>query len=214
MTVPLIVVGAGGFGRETLDVVQAMNAGSGEPPFELLGVVDSAPSDLNLMRLAARGVPWLGTIPEWLAGRNSAMYLIGVGNPVARQRIDHQFSSAGLLPATAVHPSSTVGTGLLLGAGSIICGGVQVSTNVTLGRHVHLNPNCTVGHDSTLGDYASVNPAATVSGDVTVESEVLVGAGAVILQGLHIGRSAVVGASACVVRDVATSQTVKGVPAR
>ena len=36
MAEPLVVVGAGGFGREVIDVVEAMNAASATPVFEVI----------------------------------------------------------------------------------------------------------------------------------------------------------------------------------
>lgn len=214
MSTPLIIIGAGGFGRETLDVVEAINRAASELVFNVLGVVDANPSAENLARLDARGIPYLGTDSAWLDGGVRADYLIGIGNPAARKVVDAAFTSAGFSAATAVHPAATIGSAVTIGEGSIVCGGVQVSTNVSLGRHVHLNPNSTIGHDSDLRDFVSINPAATISGEVTLGPCTLIGAGAVVMQGIAIGAGALVGASACVVRDVPHAKTVKGVPAR
>lgn len=202
----LVVVGAGGFGREALDVVEAVGS------HRLLGVLDDSPSDLNLERLAARGIRYLGSVGQWTAAGDRAEYLIAIGSPAARERVAAQF--AGYTAATLVHPLAGVGSANVIGAGSIVCAGVQISTNVRIGRHVHLNPSAVVGHDTVIDDFVSVNPAATISGDVRVGQRVLVGAASVILQGLCVGADAVVGAAACVVRDVAPGATVKGVPAR
>lgn len=212
MTVPLVVIGAGGFGRETLDVVEAINAA--QPTFDLLGVIDDAPSEVNVQRLAARGVAHLGSAADWIASSASASFIVGVGSPEVRKRIVAQFTAAGMTAATAVHPAAHIGSRVQIGQGSVVCAGVHISTNVRLGIHVHLNPNATVGHDSQLDDYVSVNPGAILSGDVVVEERVLAGAGSVVLQGLRVGAGATIGASACVVRDVEPGSTVKGVPAR
>ncbi|HVV76623.1 MAG TPA: NeuD/PglB/VioB family sugar acetyltransferase [Mycobacteriales bacterium] len=214
MTKPLVVIGAGGFGRETLDVVEAMN--SERPSFELVGVLDDAPSETNLARLSFRGVQFLGAIGEWLAQgpREGFSFAVAVGNPSTRRQLVGAFERANCAPATLVHPASTVGAMSELGPGAVVCAGAQISTNVRTGRHVHLNPNATIGHDAALGDFVSVNPAATVSGECVVEEGVLLGAGCVVLQGLTVGRGAVVGAAACVVRSVDPGQVVKGVPAR
>ena len=214
MSIPLIIVGAGGFGREELDVVAAINRASAKPKFNVLGVVDANPSAQNLARLETRGVVYLGTDCDWLSGAVRSEYLVGIGNPAVRQRVDAAFSLAGFSAATAVHPAATIGSAVTIGEGSIVCGGVQISTNVTLGRHVHINPNATIGHDAVLQDFVSVNPAATVSGEVVVSRCALIGAAAVILQGLRVGSAALVGASACVTSDVQDGLTVKGVPAR
>jgi hypothetical protein len=69
MTSPerVVVVGASGFGRECLDVLEAMVAAGSA--VEVVGVVDDGPSDLNLERLTARGTPHLGPVDGWLGNR-------------------------------------------------------------------------------------------------------------------------------------------------
>ncbi|GHD41705.1 acetyltransferase [Mycetocola manganoxydans] len=213
MTVPLVIIGAGGFGREALDVVAAMNE-THRNRFEIVGVVDSAPSLVNISRLEDRGISYLGTETEWLSNGNDASFVVGVGDPIMRSTIAARWIDAGRSPVTLVHPSAIVGGMSTIGAGSVVCAGVQISTNVRLGEYVHLNPNVTVGHDSALERCVSINPGAIVSGEVQIGTGSLVGAGAVILAGLNIGRDSVVGAAACVVRDVEASTVVKGVPAR
>ena len=214
MITPILVVGAGGFGRETLDVVEAVNAAAGVPVFEVLGVVDDAPSTENLLRLKSRQVEHLGGIDAWLSGGSRANYILAVGDPTTRRGLVERFASHGLTSPTIVHPSTVLGSQVVLGAGTVVCAGVQISTNVEIGSHVHVNAHATIGHDTILADYVSINPAATVSGECTVANGVLVGAASVVLQGLHISAGSTVGAGACVVRDVEPGATVKGVPAR
>ncbi|WP_247629306.1 NeuD/PglB/VioB family sugar acetyltransferase [Microbacterium croceum] len=209
----MVVVGGGGFGRETLDVLDALIA-AGEP-LETLGVLDASPRGDDLAQLAARGVAYLGTDAEWLSGAaKDVRFVVAIGDPAIRRRVAEKFADAGLRAATLIHPKATIGSQARIGRGVVVAAGVQVSTNVTLGAHVHLNPASVIGHDAVLSDFVSVNPGAIVSGHVRVEAGVLLGAGSVVLQGLAVGEGATVGASACVTKDVSPHQVVVGVPAR
>ncbi|WP_181309849.1 NeuD/PglB/VioB family sugar acetyltransferase [Nocardioides campestrisoli] len=211
----LVVVGAGGFGREVLDVVDAI----GPDSWQVVGVVDDGPTEKNLELLARRDVAYLGTLESLLAQRDAGSvtashYVVGIGSPAVRRAVAERLDAAGLQPATLVHPTVTTGFDVTVGPGSVVCAGVRLTTNIRLGRHVHLNLNTTVGHDTVIGDYVSANPLASISGDCVLEDEVLVGVAGVVLNGLTVGRGSVVGGSACVVKDVPPGVVVKGIPAR
>lgn len=214
MTEPIVVVGGGGFGREVLDVIEAINSQDVNPPFQLLGVIDDSPSEENLARLATRSVKYLGGITEFLETEQNVAYAIGIGSPRTRRRVAALLDEAGCWPAILVHPSVTMGAQVSIAAGTVICAGVRLTTNIAIGCHVHINLNATIGHDTLISDFVSINPLASISGGCSLEADVMVGVGGVILQGLRIGEGSVVGACACVVRDVPPGVVVKGVPAR
>lgn len=213
MTDRIVVVGAGGFGREVLDVIEA-RVESGDS-LELLGVIDSGPREADLERLADRRIAYLGTEREWIRSmRGDERFVVAIGSPTIRRTVAERLSGFGLSALTVVHPRAVIGSRSKLGAGVVVTSGVQISTNVSLGDHVHLNPGCIIGHDAILRDYVSVNPGAIVSGNVEVEQGSLLGAGSTILQGLIIGERSVVGAAACVTKNVDPGTTVVGIPAR
>jgi len=214
MTTPLVIIGAGGFGREALDVAEAVNRASEEPRFSIRGIVDDGPSQASLLRLRDRGVEWLGSLHAWLKTDPDSHYVIAIGSPSARSAVAAELERSGRTAETLIHPTAVIGSLASIGLGAVICSGVQVSTNVSLGAHAHVNPSATIGHDAKLADFVSVNPGAIISGEVDVKSSVLIGAGAVILQGLTVGAGATIGAAACVTRDVSSGATVKGVPAK
>jgi sugar O-acyltransferase (sialic acid O-acetyltransferase NeuD family) len=204
---PLVIVGAGGHAREMLDVVRAMNAST--PTFDVLGFVDDGHPDTSL--LDQLGTPFLGPMSE--LEKLGAAYVIGVGMPEPRKRIDQQLSALGLEPAVLVHPRASIGADVELGPGSVVCAHASITTHVRTGRHVHLNLGARVAHDSVVADYGTLLPNATVSGDVTLEEGVMLGTNSAVIQGLRVGAWTVVGAGAVVIRDLPAGVTAVGVPA-
>lgn len=219
-TMPLVIVGAGGHGREVFDVVRAIN--DVEPTWEVRGFVADGGGDLD--EIGALSVPYLGSINQLETGEASTTeaaasgvamrFVIGIGSGAVRRSIDERLTRAGWAPATVVHPSATIGARCELGPGTVITAGVRLTTNVRLGRHVHLNLNSTVSHDCVLGNFVTLSPGVNVTGHVRLEDGVECGTGAAILPGVTVGRDTRIGAGAVVTKDCPPGCTMVGVPAR
>lgn len=202
----IVIVGAGGFGRECLDIVEAIQRNG--TAIEFLGFLDDGGGDPELLR--RRSTSCLGPTSAAPAG---ARYVIAIGDGEARRRIDEQLTVQEHSAVVLVHPQATIGSDCRIGTGTILNAGARATTNITLGRHVQLHANSTVGHDAVIGDFVSVFPGATISGSVLLGSGVTIGTGANVLPGVRIGDGASVGAGAVVTRDVDPGATVVGVPA-
>ena len=137
-------------------------------------------------------------------------YVIAVAKPEVRKAIHERVEKVAAEEVVLVHSMAWIGDRVELGSGAIVAAHSSVLTNVPLGKQVHVNLGCTIGHDVTLGDYATLSPGVHLSGGVTVGEQVLIGAGAVLLPGVSIGEGAVVGAGAVVTEDVPPWTTAVG----
>ena len=212
MTRPLVIVGAGGFSRETAEAVRAIN--DVRPTWDLLGFADDDP------RLAGRsleGLPVLGPVDEVLAAHDNASVVVCTGRP------DNYFSRARLvarmnLPAhryaTLIHPAAAVGPSSSVGAGSVILAGVVVTAAATIGDHVAIMPGTVITHDDVLEDFTTVTSGVRLGGSVTVGRGAYLGAGCLIRQDLSIGVWSLVGMGSIVTRPVPDAEVWFGNPAR
>lgn len=207
MTQNIVIVGAGGFGREVLDVVEAVNGdaeSAGEPKlWRFLGFLDDDKPDTH-----GRGdiIGPVKRLNEW-----HAAYVIGIGDPSVRRQLD---KTTDRRAAVLVHPAATIGADVTLGPGTVVTAGVRVTNHIWIGRHVHLNLNATVGHEAILHDYVTVNPGATISGEVTLEEGVTIGTGAAVNQQRKVGPWSTIGSGAAVVKDIPAGVVATGVPAK
>lgn len=206
---PLIIVGAGGFGRETLDLVRAVDPH--ELRWKFIGFVAKSNADLN--RLGRLGATRLGDDEAFLRSPSATHYVVAIGDPATRQRIVDRYNAAGLTPISLVHPSAAIGSDVRIGEGAVICAHSSITTNVEIGRHVHVDRVTTIGHDSVIEDFVTLHPSSVISGGVRIRSGTRVGTNSCVLPGLTVGRDVIVGAGAVVTRDVPASSVVTGVPA-
>lgn len=205
----LVIYGTGGFAREVHQLLEDMNAE--RATWNVLGFIDD---DASCTGALVHELPVLGT-RDWLATRDLAVAL-GVGATPSRWRLVGDLAAINPMIEfpTLVHPLAWVGNRIEIGAGTLVCAGNLLTTDLRVGSHVILNLDCTVGHDSLLEDFVTVAPSVNISGAVTVGEGCDLGTGATIIQGISIGAWTVVGAGAVVVRDLPPNVTAVGTPAK
>lgn len=203
----LAIVGAGGFAREVLTLINDINRVN--PLYEVVGFVDSDKSN------AIHGLPVIGDDDEVNATTEALSLVIAVGEPHLKGKIHSKFTNSLICFPTLIHPSVIIGDkeSVKIGEGCIICAGNILTTDIKLHRFITLNLACTVGHDTEIADYSSFMPSVNISGEVKVGSGVYVGTGAKIINQVEIGEGTIVGAGAVVTKNLPANCTAVGVPA-
>ena len=199
---PLYIVGAGGMGREALELCRALG-------HEVAGFV------VEDRLIAARDVAgrpvlaWSAVAP----GARGARFVAAIG-AVERRDIIAQIEHAGGTFETLVHPSVALAPSVTLGEGCIVMPGAVLTVDIAVGAHTIVNVGCTISHDARLGRLVTLSPGVHVAGRVTLEDEVFAGIGAAFADRVRVGRGAVIGAGAVVIGDIPAGVVAVGVPAR
>jgi sugar O-acyltransferase (sialic acid O-acetyltransferase NeuD family) len=213
---PLVLVGAGGFARETVQLVRRYAAvGPAGESYAVAGFLDDDPRRIGTL---VDGTPVLGPCEDARdhAERGAAV-LICVGNPTdptSRRRLAARLGLPDAAFATVVHPLAAVSPDSTLGAGTVLHAGVVLTASVEVGRHVAVMPHVVLTHDDVIGDHATFAAGVRLAGGVVVGDAAYLGAGAVVREGRRIGAGALVGMGSVVLRDVPPDEVWAGSPAR
>lgn len=206
----LVIIGAGGLGREVLWLARECN--KVEKRWDILGFIDE---NEKLHGQVLCDVQVLGGL-TWLEENSTkdTMAVCGVGKPSIRKELAEKTRDIGLGFASLIHPSTCMSDYVEVGEGVVVTANNIITTQVTLGDHVFLNLNCTVGHDTVLEDYVNCAPGCNISGNVTLKMGVHIGTQVSILPGVTIGGWSRIGAGATVIDDIPEKSVAVGVPAK
>ena len=203
----LIIIGASGFGREVAWLVERIN--QVQNTWKLLGFLDDNPA---LKDSFVNGYPVLGSVDR-ASEYKDCCFVCAIGASKVRKKIIQSLPESTEY-ATLIDPSAEMSAFVSVGKGSIICAHNLLTVNISIGNHVIINLDCTVGHDAVLGDFTTLYPSVNVSGATTTGSCVELGTGVQIIQGKTIGENTILGAGAVVVKDIPPNCTAVGSPAK
>lgn len=203
----LVIVGAGGFGREMYHWARAAIAAD---QFKVKGFLSSSRDDLEGFAIDA---PVLGD-PEDYQPLPGERYLFAIGRIEVKRRIIETLRKKGAQFLSLIHPSAIVAQTAQIGEGVVICPFVTVSDHVKLDEFTMLNFYSSCGHDAHVGPYSILSPYATLNGFATIEHEVFLGTHATVTPSQRVGHHSKVSANSVVTHDVRPYTLVYGVPGR
>ena len=204
----IVIVGAGGVGRETSLIIQQIN--ELKITWNLIGFIDD---DVNSWGNVINGYPVIGGMDSLEKLSLDTYVVVAIANYKVKKRIVNKINNRFKF-ATIVHPRVWLHDYMTLGEGTIIYEGAILTTNIKVGNHVIISPKCGIGHDSIIKDYVSLLWNVNISGNDIIEEGVMMGSASTVIQGKKIGKGSTVGAGAVVIDNIDSYSTVVGVPAK
>jgi sugar O-acyltransferase (sialic acid O-acetyltransferase NeuD family) len=161
------------------------------------------------------GLPVLGGL-DTVLGHPEAAVVICVGKGAGRLAVAERLARLGVgadrMPPV-VHPSASVSSCSLLGAGSVLLANVVLTADVQVGQHVLCMPNVVLTHDDVIEDGATLCAGVVLGGRVRIGRGSYLGMASSVRERVTIGAGSVVGMGAVVLDDVPQGCTVVGIPA-
>lgn len=204
----LIIIGAGGFGREIANAAQeAVGYGT---EFVLKGFLDQKPDALD----GFAGYPSLLGSPEAYAVQPDDVFFVAMGNLRLRRKNAELVAAKGGRFQTLIHRTASLGRNVVIGAGSYVAHNAVLTADIQVGRNVCVFHGTVIGHDGRIGDCSHVSSLVFLGGGVRLGAGVTLHPGVRVAPFKTIGDGATVGIGSVVLTNVRAGATVFGVPAQ
>lgn len=204
----LIIVGAGGFGRELFSMLWDVFS---HRQCRFKGFL--AQDDEKAMEKWHIHYPVI-TSPENYDPEPNDRFLLAIGAMDARHATTTSLEAKGGEFVSFIHPRAFVSPTAEIGLGAVIYPFATVSNSAQLDTNVHLNYYASVGHDCQVGKHCLLAPYATLNGFVTLEDQVYISTHGTVAPGCTMRRRSKLSANSACMRDAAESTFVFGVPGR
>jgi len=205
----LIIIGAGGCGREVAQIATDIQR-TNTTDWELYGFIDDNPNALDNVDC---NVSLLGNIQEWVP-KEDELFICAIGNPTLREKLTVILEEKGANFTSLIHPTVIIASSARYEPGLVVYPFTSISVNTNIGKHVLINMHNAVGHDACIGSYSVLSSFCDITGHVHIGKKVFLGSHVSVAPGLKIGDNANVGLGSVVVSSIKEGKHVFGNPAR
>ncbi|QHI72081.1 NeuD/PglB/VioB family sugar acetyltransferase [Aminipila terrae] len=206
----LVIIGAGGFGREVADTVRRINAVSST--YEIIGFVDD---DNSVLGKTINDIKIVGN-KEWLktfALGQEVYAVMAIASADVKRKISDYLADT-VVWENIIDPSALISQYAKLGRGNVFQPYVVIGPNTKIGDHCMFNLRTNMGHDAQAEDFVSVMSMCDITGGVILREGAYLATSVSIVPQLEIGRNAFVCAGAVVLKNVEEDARVIGYPAK
>ena len=199
----LIIIGASGHGKVVADIAVKMNQ------WKNIYFLDDDETVKQCL-----GFNVIGKVNDAVNYKDESDFFVAVGNNKVRKKIMEKIKAQDLNITTLIHPSAAIGLDVKIDIGSVVMAGSIVNSSSIIGIGCIVNTRSSIDHDCVIEEYIHISPGATIAGSVCIKKNSWLGVGCIVTNNINITDDSVIGAGTVVIRDIITSGTYIGIPAR
>jgi sugar O-acyltransferase (sialic acid O-acetyltransferase NeuD family) len=201
----ICILGAGGFGREILNLYSDLGRED-----EVFGFIEENCGRIGSL-INNKPVYDFSKLNE--LDRKTTRLICAIGTPL-RKRLVIESKQLGFAYDTVIHPSVIKSKWNSISEGAIICAGSILTNQIQVGKCSIVNLACTIGHDVNIGEYSTISPGVNISGRVSIGNECFIGTGTCVVEKIQIGDKSFIGAGSVVTQNIPSGVLAVGVPAK
>ena len=203
----LIIIGAGGFGREMFGHITRINEEIA-PTWNFLGFIDDGATDTK------EGLAVLGGLEDFLKMDRHIQYFIAIANMEVREKIAKRCKEAGFTSASIIGDKVILSPGCKLGEGIYLGGGCVLKRNAKIGDFCIIQGSTYLGRDTEIGPFTSVMTSSCFGSNVKIGKYNYFGLRCNVGDNVTTTESCTFGACASLAEDAPVPGTYVGVPAK
>lgn len=201
------IYGAGGFGREVLELVKIINERE-KVWDDFVFIIDGAGGNtINDVMVCS----YEEAINKY---KDNLEISIGIGEPAVREKLFAKIKKDGIEAATLIHPDVYIPKTTKIGKGVTIQYGCFISCNVEIEDYVYIQPQVNVGHDDILKKGCVLSGLSNLAGHVNIGEYTYVGLSSAFKEGISVGNYSIIGMYSAVYKDIPDEMIAMGNPAR
>ena len=198
--------GAGGLGREVLELAKIINDRDKRWDGFVFIVDGAAVSEVNGVKV----IEYEDAKKKF----DGLEVIIGIGEPAVREEKFNLLKNDGIATPSLIHPDVHVPDTVKIGEGTVIQYGCFISSDITIGDNVFVQPQCNIGHDDELADGCIISGFGNLGGYVSIGKYTYIGLSVAVKERVNIGNYSIVGMGAIVYKDIPDEMIALGNPAR
>ena len=204
----LIIVGAGGQGREVLN--WALNSIGYNKEYIIKGFIDD---DLHALDDYNYNYKIIDKIKGYEPDKDE-VFTVSIGLPKVKKEIVSYLKKRRANFLNIIHNTAIIADNVDIGIGNIICPNVVISADAKLCDHIAINIGSTIGHDSVLSNYITISSNCDITGNVKIDKSVFIGSNVTIIPQISIGKNAFLCAGSTIMSNVPPNSKMLGLPAK